>query len=352
MSVRALALFSGGLDSILACRVVMAQGIEVMALRFVTPFFEGDVGEAASYRAATREKYGIEVEVVDISQDYIAMLRVPQHGFGRHFNPCIDCKIFMLRQARALMAGYGASFIITGEVLGQRPMSQRRDTLRIIERQSGCEGILLRPLCARLMPATEPERQGLVDRDRLCRISGRGRTEQQQLAAHFHIADYPAPAGGCLLADVNLSVRFRRFSPGIFAASTGERLVRDFRLLLLGRHFEPLPGLWFLLGRDQRDNERIAAFCEAEDWLFEMVDRPGPVGLLRRGGQAVSAVSAAYSAAQLDELEATLAGLLLRYAKKVAGWETGGVVRIRRPQAVREGRFVPLAEEVVRKLMV
>lgn len=346
MSVTALALFSGGLDSILACRVVMAQGIRVVALRFITPFFEADVVEPARYTLNMREKYGIEVEVVDTGHDYISMLKAPRHGFGRHFNPCIDCKIFMLRKARALMPKYGARFLITGEVIGQRPMSQRRDTLRIIERESGCEGILLRPLCAQLMPPAEAEAQGLVDRERLCRISGRGRGEQQALAAQFNIVDYPAPAGGCLLADVNLAARFRHFSPGIFAVPGGENLVDDFRLLLIGRHFEPLPGLWFILGRDQRDNERLMALRKPGDWLLQMVDRPGPAGLLRRGASAISAL------ADQGPLEATLAGLLLRYAKKVRGRAASGVVRIEGDKGAREARFQPLAEEQVRELMV
>lgn len=346
MTVTALALFSGGLDSILACRVLMEQGLRVVALRFITPFFESDVGDTAFYRASVRDKYGIELEVIDVSHDYISMLKAPQHGFGRHFNPCIDCKIFMLRQARALMPRYGASFLITGEVLGQRPMSQRRDTLRIIERESGCEGILLRPLCAQLMPPTEPELQGLVERERLCRISGRGRGEQQALAAHFHIVDYPAPAGGCLLADVNLAVRFRHFSPGIFAMPGGENLVDDFRLLLFGRHFEPLPGLWFILGRDQKDNERIMELRKPEDWLLQMVDRPGPVGLLRRAGYTSPDLL------ELGGLEAELAGLLLRYAKKVEGRAASGVVRIERETDSKEAMFSPLADDEVRELMV
>lgn len=350
MNVRALALFSGGLDSILACRVVMAQGVEVVALRCITPFFDSGVEDAAAYSAAMRARYGIRVEVLDVGCDYVAMLRQPRHGFGRHFNPCIDCKIFMLQQARALLPEYGASFILTGEVLGQRPMSQRRDTLRVIERESGCEGILLRPLSAQLLPPTRPELEGLVQRSRLCRIAGRGRTDQQALAAQFHITDYPAPAGGCLLADVNLGVRFRRFAPGIFAVSTGEKLLRDFRLLLLGRHFEPRPGLWFIVGRNQEDNERISALREAEDWLLQVVDRPGPLALLRGGGDAVSALGA--DAPDLAGLEALLAGLLLRYAKKVAGRAAAGSVRIEGPQGQRQARFAPLADAVVRELMV
>lgn len=346
MSVTALALFSGGLDSILASRVVMAQGVKVVALRFITPFFEADVGDAARYILSVREKYGIEVEVIDVGHDYISMLKAPQHGFGRHFNPCIDCKIFMLRQARALMPKYGASFLITGEVIGQRPMSQRRDTLRIIERESGCEGILLRPLCAQLMPPTEAEVQGLIERERLCRISGRGRSEQQALAEQFNIVDYPAPAGGCLLADVNLAVRFRHFSPGIFAVADGENLVDDFRLLLFGRHFEPLPGLWFILGRDHKDNERIMALRKPGDRLLHMVDRPGPVGLLRRGASAI------HGPADEGALEATLAGLILRYAKKVEGRAAEGLVRIEGDEGAREALFQPLTEGQVKELMV
>ncbi len=180
--VRAIALFSGGLDSILACRVIMAQGIEVIGLKFVTPFFDHDLlQDEAAYAQEMQQKYGIDVRVVDISEGYVRMLEQPVHGFGKNFNPCIDCKIFMLRQARRLMAEYGASFIITGEVLGQRPMSQRRDTLRVIERDSGCEGLLLRPLCAQLMNPTQAETQGLVDREQLHRFAGRGRKEQKNL---------------------------------------------------------------------------------------------------------------------------------------------------------------------------
>jgi len=204
--VRAIGLFSGGLDSILACRVVMAQGIEVVALKFVTPFFDHDLlADEVAYRQEMHRKYGINARVVDISEGYVRMLEQPVHGFGKNFNPCVDCKIFMLRRARELMAEYKASFILTGEVLGQRPMSQRRDTLRVIERDSGCEGVLLRPLCAQLMNPTLAETQGLVDREQLHRFSGRGRKEQKKLAAAFGIQDYPAPAGGCMLTDPNLA---------------------------------------------------------------------------------------------------------------------------------------------------
>ena len=344
--IRVLTLFSGGLDSILAARVLMNQGLEVLALRFVTPFFDGDVGDPAAYAAWVRRKYGIAVQVVDLSREYLHMLRAPAHGFGRNFNPCIDCKILMLRRARELMAEFGAVCIATGEVLGQRPMSQRRDTLRIIEKESGCEGLLLRPLCARHLPATLVEEQGLVDRERLLGLSGRGRTEQQRLAAGYGIRDYPNPAGGCLLTDVNLNPRFRRFAPGIFALPDADAQVNSFRLLLVGRHFAPGPDLWFVLGRKQADNERIAALRLPGDVLVRTVDRPGPLGLLR----CLPVVSEDASPAEaLSEtaLDALLAGLILRYAKKVNNEAPPGRVRFEADHEAREECFAPLAEEEV-----
>ena len=339
----ALVLLSGGLDSLLACRVLMAQGIRVLALRFTTPFFDADVGEPERYQAKMLDKYGIDVRAHDIGADFIRMLQAPAHGFGRNFNPCIDCKIFMLRRARQLMPAYGADFLATGEVLGQRPMSQRRDAMRVIEKESGCARLLLRPLCAQLMEPTEAERAGLVDRERLLRLSGRGRTEQQRLAAEFGITDYPAPAGGCLLTDVNLTVRFRRFAPGIFVAAESrgdDFLVNSFRLLLFGRHFEPAPGLWFVLGRDQRDNEKIEKLRLPGDWLFQCADRPGPLGLVR----------ALDAAAEIPD--AAPAGLVLRYAKKTAGRAGEGRVRIERAGATREARFAPLDDEAAQAMQV
>jgi len=239
---RALALFSGGLDSILAARVVAAQGIEVLAVKFVTPFFHYDIlADVASYRREVREKYSLEVVVEDISEGYLELLRHPRHGFGRHFNPCIDCKIMMLRRAKEMMAAVGASFLVTGEVLGQRPMSQRRDTLNVIGRDSDSRSILLRPLSARLLPETLPEQQGLVDRCRLLDLSGRSRSRQIALAEEFGIRDFPAPAGGCILADPILSRRIERLYGGQLALQIADITVADVRLLLVGRQFI-LPG--------------------------------------------------------------------------------------------------------------
>ncbi len=336
---RALVLFSGGLDSILAARLLMAQGVDVLALRFVTPFFAADVADPERYVAAMRKKYGIQVLVRDLSRDFMGILRAPVHGFGRNFNPCIDCKILMLRKARELLAELDADFLATGEVLGQRPMSQRRDAMRSIERESGCEGILLRPLCAQLMQPTAAEQNGLVDRERLGRRSGRGRTEQQRLAASLGITEYPTPAGGCLLTDVNLCTRFRLFAPGIFSLSSVDAQVGSFRLLLFGRHFAPAPGLWLVLGRDQRENAQLESLREPEDWLLTTVERPGPLGLLRSLGGV-----------RTDAALTTAAGLVLCYAKKVNGRAAPGLVRISGKDLEREACFAPLDEESAQAL--
>lgn len=275
--ITALALFSGGLDSILACRVVMAQGIRVKALKFVSPFFGYDLfDKQEEYHREVAAKYGIDVRLVDISDKYLKMLRNPVHGYGKHFNPCVDCKILLLAEAREMMKEYGASFLITGEVLGQRPMSQRRDTLRVIERDSGCEGLLVRPLCARNLSPTRPEIEGLIDRERLLGFKGRSRAAQMELAKELGITDYPSPAGGCSLTDPVLGDRIERFYQ-----THGNVAVTDMRLMMVGRHFELPQGGWLVVGRNKDENERVKALQLEGDWLLEPDDRPGPLALLR-----------------------------------------------------------------------
>ncbi len=336
----ALGLYSGGLDSLLACRVVAAQGITVRALKFITPFFDHDLRHReAQYRREVREKYGIDVHLVDLSRGYIELLRNPAHGYGKNFNPCIDCKIMMLTRARELMAEFGASFLITGEVLGQRPMSQRRDTMRIIERDSGCTGILLRPLCAKLMDPTRPELEGLVDRERLLAFSGRGRRQQMELAARFGISDYPSPAGGCVLTDVNLAARIERFYNGLFSFTGRELRVGDIRLLLTGRQFRLPGGHWLVLGRNKGENRRIEALREPDDWLLRMEERPGPTGLLRRAERTVAGA---------EDGEATLrraAGLVVRYGRKIDGRVLPAAVTVLAASGTKLLQAVPPPDE-------
>ena len=335
----ALGLFSGGLDSILACRVVADQGVRVIALKFVTPFFDHELlDRREEYARSMLEKYGLEVELVDVSEGYLRLLENPVHGFGKHFNPCIDCKILMLRRARELMPMYNASFLVTGEVLGQRPMSQRRDTLRVIERDSGCSGLLLRPLSAKLMAPTPAETEGLVDRERLYGFSGRGRRQQKLLAAEMGITEYPTPAGGCMLTDPNLAARIKHFYNGLF--SFGEaRAVGDVRLLSVGRQFKIGDDLWFILGRDERENIRLEKMRGPDDWLLRMTVRPGPLGLLRHAGLQAPGWP--------DEAEVLrrLAGLVVRYGKKVVGEPPEAEVMIDKGASIVHQRFAPLADD-------
>ncbi len=319
--VRALALFSGGLDSILAARVIAAQGIEVLAVKFVTPFFGYEIlADIPGYVGDMREKYGIDVLVEDISAGYLELLHHPRHGFGRHFNPCVDCKIFMLERAKEMMLELGASFLVTGEVLGQRPMSQRLDTLHVIGRDSGSRTFLLRPLSARLLPETEPERAGLVDRERLLDFRGRGRSRQIALAAELGIKDFPSPAGGCILADPILSRRIARLYADQFVLRPEKITVADVLLLLVGRQFILPGGGWLILGRSEAENERIAELAGGDDCLLFMEVRPGPTSLLRPVPGCCDD-----AAVRFRDLELA-AGLVVRYGRKEKGVPQAGEV--------------------------
>lgn len=309
--MKALALYSGGLDSILACRMVMRQGIEVLAVQFVTPFFLHHLlARAELYCLEIAHKYGINLRLEDISHDYLHMLQRPAHGFGKNFNPCIDCKILMMRRAWQLMEETGASFLISGEVLGQRPMSQRRDTLAVIERDAGVRGILLRPLSARLLNPTLPETNLWLRREELGEFSGRGRSAQIALAKEYGISDYPMPAGGCVLTDPIQARRLQKVHDGALPFAAATMTADDFHLLQLGRQFLLPGGGWLILGRDEKENGRIENLAQADDALLHPDDWPGPTALLRR------ALSCYHdeSARGHDLRRAT--GLVSRYAKR------------------------------------
>lgn len=299
MTITAIALFSGGLDSMLACRVVAEQGIRVRAVKFVSPFFGYDLlAREKEYAHEVHEKYGIDVRLRDVSEQYLDLLHNPSHGFGKNFNPCVDCKILLVSEARKMMNALGASFIITGEVIGQRPMSQRRDTLRVIERDSGSDGLLLRPLCAKNLPPTKAELDGLIDRERLLNFSGRGRTPQMELAARFGITGYPGPGGGCILTDPIVGKRIERFYQEQKSVTVDDAL-----LLQAGRQFQLPGGGWLVMGRNDLENKKILALRKTGDRLLKAQDRPGPTGIVRYAEDA-------------EDLRLA-AALVLRYGKKV-----------------------------------
>lgn len=269
-SYDALALFSGGLDSVLAAKTVQAQGLRVLGLHFVSPFF-GKPDKLARWQRI----YGLDVTAVDVGDAFAAMMAAgPAHGYGKHLNPCIACKILMLSRARELLPEYGARFIISGEVLGQRPMSQRRDALDVISRDSGTRDLLLRPLSARFMKPTPMEESGLVDRERLHNISGRGRTDQLKLAAALGVTEIPTPAGGCRLAEKESARRYF----DVLKYASAPRAV-DFELSNTGRQLWAGP-LWLAMARNRADNERLEALARPGDLLLKP-RYPGPVALCR-----------------------------------------------------------------------
>ena len=267
----AISLFSGGLDSILAVKILEAQGLKVKTLHFFTPFF-GKPG-AKKYWSAL---YGLDLSVVDVGEDFVRLLKNgPASGFGKVLNPCVDCKILLLRHAKTLLPKYGATFLATGEVLGQRPMSQRLDTLNRISREAEVRDCLLRPLSALHLSPTPMEEDGRVRRELLCGISGRGRNEQFDLAARFGITDIPTPAGGCRLAEMENARRYwpvLKYLPDCVAA--------DFYLANLGRQFWA-GRHWLAVGRNIADNEALEKLARPEDFVFKTLDFPGPLSLGR-----------------------------------------------------------------------
>ena len=277
--MRAIALLSGGLDSTLATRIVLEQGVELEALNFLTLFCNcTHRGETCLASKKAVEELGIPLTVLNVSEEYLEIVKHPKHGYGRNMNPCIDCRIFMLKKTKAYMETSGASFIITGEVLGQRPMSQRRDAMRLIEKEAGLEGFIVRPLSAKFLPATIPEERGWVDRERLLNISGRSRKPQIKMAEQFGIRDYPCPAGGCLLTDPGFARRMRDLM-----AHHPDFALNDVHLLKIGRHFRLSPGIKLVVGRHEDDNQKIQAFSQDGDLLMKALGTPGPLSLLRGG---------------------------------------------------------------------
>lgn len=277
---KAVALLSGGLDSILACRLVLEQGIELFGLNFVSPFCTCTKKGCRHEAKRAADTLGIPLKVVPTGEDYIKMIKAPKHGYGRAMNPCIDCRIYTFTRARSYLEEIGAEFVVTGEVLGERPMSQHLQALHLIERESGLEGRVLRPLSARLLKPTLPETTGLVDRGKLLAIQGRSRKPQIALAREFGIKDYPCPAGGCLLTEKNFALRLKE------AFAHNEDSLQDMKLLRVGRHFRLDSGRKVVVGRNETENKIILNLARAEDVLLEPVDVPGPVVLIRGGGDA------------------------------------------------------------------
>ena len=275
--MKAIALLSGGLDSTLAAKIVMEQEIELEALNFLTVFCTcTNRGETCLASQKAVNALGIPLKVFNVSDEYLNTIKNPKHGYGSNMNPCIDCRIFMLKKTKVYMEEAGASFIVTGEVLGQRPMSQRRDAMRLIEKEAGLEGYILRPLSAKFLPVTIPEKEGWINRETLLDIQGRSRKPQMKLADHYGIRDYPCPAGGCLLTDPGFARRIKDLMD-----HKSDFSLNDVHLLKIGRHFRLSPHLKLVVGRNEEDNRKIQTFAQEEDILLKVLHHPGPLSLLR-----------------------------------------------------------------------
>jgi tRNA U34 2-thiouridine synthase MnmA/TrmU len=267
--MKALSIFSGGLDSMLASTLMRDLGIEVQALFFETPFFPSQKARRSA-RAIT-----LPLKVIDITERHLEVVKSPKHGYGENLNPCIDCHTLMLRMAGEMLEEEGAHFIISGEVVGQRPMSQNRKTLSLVASESGFEGHILRPLSAKLLPSTIPEEKGWVKRDELMDFSGRSRKPQMELARRFNITDYPSPAGGCLLTDKIFSRRLK----DLFASGSNLE-IREIKLLKLGRHFRIGPSTKLIVGRNKMENQAIRSLAKETDLLLWPISVPGPTVLI------------------------------------------------------------------------
>ena len=274
---KALALLSGGLDSMLAAAIMQRQGIPVHALTFVSLFTASRSADGTKLQSmAAADHLGLPLTIVNWSREFLELIKRPAYGYGSNINPCIDCRLAVLQKAREHMETLGCDFVVTGEVLGERPMSQRRQPMDMVQSRSGLGGLLLRPLCAQLLPATLPEQRGWVDRSALYAIRGRSRKPQMALAKKLEISEYPSPAGGCLLTDP------------AFAAKMKDLLehephfdLKDAHLLKVGRHFRFGPAVRCIIGRNHYDNRVILSYARDGDTLLEARNFTGPLTLLR-----------------------------------------------------------------------
>ncbi len=274
MNIKAIALFSGGLDSILAAKIIMKQKIDVQGISFYMPFH---IETKTEFHKSMREKalqIGLPLEIISIEKEYLDVIKNPKFGYGKNMNPCVDCRIFFLAIAKKYMKSIGASFIITGEILGQRPMSQRRDTLDIVERESELRGYLLRPLCAKHLRPTIPELENWVNREELLNISGRSRKIQLQLAKEFGITNYSTPGGGCLLTDKNYVLRLEDLS------NHNELTLNNINLLRFGRQFRSDKGIKIIVGHNEKDNDMLEELKTDEDILLVNEEYAGASALI------------------------------------------------------------------------
>ncbi|MFC1671903.1 hypothetical protein ACFL01_02085 [Planctomycetota bacterium] len=327
--MRAISLLSGGLDSLLSTRMILDQGIDVEAFNTITAFCTCTTkGSSCSAAESAVRQLGISLKVVNSTNEILELVKSPPHGYGSNINPCIDCRILLFRKAGAYMRETGASFIVTGEVLGERPMSQRRQAMELIERESGLDGLVVRPLSAALLEPSIPEQKGWVDRSRLMDIRGRSRKPQIEMARTFGFGDYPCPAGGCLLTDSGFARRMRDL-----IAHSPETPLNDVHLLKVGRHFRLSPEVKVIVGRDEKENNRLLQLARDDDTLLELADILGPLTVVR--GPATP-----------EQIEIA-AAMTVRYSKARSQDEAAVAVRDKAASSKTILRISPAGDELL-----
>ncbi|MCM8806270.1 MAG: hypothetical protein NC825_06035 [Candidatus Omnitrophica bacterium] len=330
---KAVVLISGGLDSTLATHIMLQLGIELVGVHFTGIFCKCPSAKTSCIALAHEiaSKINIPIKTFFKGMDYLEMVKTAPHGYGRGLNPCIDCRIYMLKKVRTLMSEVNASFIVTGEVIGQRPMSQHKKAMEIIEKESGTKGLILRPLSAHLLPPTIPEIKGIVDRNKLLAFSGRSRIPQMKLARSLGLKDYPCPSGGCLLTDRNVAIRVA----DLFLHKSDFTL-NDARLTTFGRHFRLDERVKIVLGRNKHENERLFSMGKTCFTLYIPENFPGPTALVPE-----SEVDESY-----DEI---ICGIVAFYSRnKVSGMIRKYSAKIQRIIHLPE----PLSEEVIKRINI
>ncbi|MBC8526759.1 MAG: DUF814 domain-containing protein [Candidatus Cloacimonetes bacterium] len=289
----ALALFSGGLDSILAVRIIQKLGITIIPVCFSSPFFDCKKAKISS------EILDLELQTYELGEEYLNIIKNPKYGYGKHLNPCIDCHAFMYRKLGEMMSAFKSDFLISGEVLGQRPKSQSITGLNTVAKHCGYKNIIVRPLCQKLLQDTKPIREGWINKDELYDIQGKSRKRQIELAKEFKITNYPSPAGGCLLTDegyckkLNDLIIYDMFS------------LKYIKFLNVGRHFRVSENTKFILGRKKIDNDKLQELITDDLFTIRAVNFPGPLGVINYNSKV-----------NIEEVE-LCAKILLRYITKI-----------------------------------
>ena len=275
--IKAVALYSGGLDSTLAVIAMQKQGIEVTAITFLN-HFGCDISDKSSCSKdpfAASVKFGFQVKLSHLSSKFLDIVKNPKFGHGKNMNPCVDCRILMLKEAKEFMKMIGADFLITGEVLGQRPMSQRRDCFPVMDRESDVKGLVVRPLSGRLLTKTDPEERGLIKRDLMYNFNGRSRKPQIALAEEFGLTEYPAPAGGCLLTEPIYSYKLKDLLD-----HDKDPDYKDINFLKIGRHFRYSGDCKIVVGRDKDENDLILSLADQDDYIVKVEKIGSPITII------------------------------------------------------------------------